>query len=626
MKSKLALRAMVAIASTALVATGLFAGTIAPAQAATKSTVTLLVPADITSLNSGTSDGNTSYNAISGSLTGMGFLYYDSDPKLVMNTDFGTMKIVKNAPKDFQIQYTVKKGQVWSDGTPIDAVDLLLSHVVAADGYSKDAGLGDPSDSTTKPAFDSVSYAGPYGLNVAGLPKLSADKMSLTVKFNKPLPDWELLAPGPSAVHTLSLIADGKTKLQPLAANLAAKAKFLKAFTSKNTAQLKKMGEVWTKGYDVTKVDESTNPLLLVSNGGFIVSKFTAGDSMTLVRNPKYSSGPAMAKKNPIKTVVLKIIKDNTASVQALRNGDIDIYFNTLPTGNDRVILEALPNVNVVTKTGGNYSHLDLRTDAAFGETDTYSGVFAGNGKKAQDLRRAFLLAVPRQQLVDTVIKPVNKDAVPANTWLDFPGSASYKAITEGSGANAIYNAGTQADRTAQALALVKKYYPTASADAPVVPIKFVHASTSVRNALAALIKAETKKAGFDVTTFPQADLFGSRSNVVATYDVAMYGFGLGSLSQSNGASIYKSDGGNNVFGWNNSKMDEIMKSLESNIFTPKQITALRTAADKIFIDNSWGLPLYFNPTMSAWNKDLKGIDPAPLGNNITWNFWKWSY
>jgi len=347
---------------------------------------------------------------------------------------------------------------------------------------------------------------------------------------------------------------------------------------------------------------------------------------MTLVRNPKYSSGPAMAKKNPIKTVVLKIIKDNTASVQALRNGDIDIYFNTLPTGNDRLTLEALPNVTVFTKSGGNYSHLDLRTDAAFGETDTYSGPFAGNGQKAKDLRRAFLLATPRQQLVDTVIKPVNKDATPANTWLDFPGSTSYKAITAGSGANAIYNEGTQADRTAKALALVKKYYPTASPDNPVVKIKFVHAQTSVRNALAALIKAETKKAGFDVETFPQADLFGSRSNSNATYDVLMYGFGLGSLSQANGASIYKSDGSNNVFGWNDSKMDEIMRSLENDVLTPKEITAKRTAADKIFIDNSWGLPLYFNPTISAWNKDLKGIDPAPLGNNITWNFWKWSY
>jgi peptide/nickel transport system substrate-binding protein len=556
----------------------------------------------------------------------MGFTYYDADPKLVMNTKFGSMKIVKQASNDFQIQYTVARGQQWSDGTPITAVDLLLTHIVAAEGYSKEAGLGDPKADGVKPAFDSVSYNSTYGQNVVGLPKLSADRMSLTVKFKKPLPDWELLAPGPFPVHTLSLIADGQTKLQSVSANNAAKAKFLTAFTSKNTASLKKMGEVWTKGYDVTKVDESTNPLLLVSNGGFIVSKFTAGASMTLVRNPKYSSGPAMAKKNPINTVVLKIIKDNTASVQALRNGDIDIYFNTLPTGNDRIALTALPNVTVVTKTGGNYSHLDLRTDAAFGETDVYSGPFAGNSTRAKDLRRAFLLAVDRQLLVDTVIKPVKQDAVPANSWLEFPGSTAYNAVTKGSGANAIYNEGTQAERTAKALALVKKYFPEASADNPLVKVKFVHAQTSVRNALAALIKAEVKKAGFDVETFPQADLFGSRSNSSAKYDVLMYGFQLTSISQSNGAEIYKSDGGNNVFGWNDSKIDEIMTSLQNDVLTAKQVTEKRTAADKIFIDNSWGLPLYFNPTISAWNKDLKGINPAPIGNSITWNFWAWSY
>jgi ABC-type oligopeptide transport system substrate-binding subunit len=177
-------------------------------------------------------------------------------------------------------------------------------------------------------------------------------------------------------------------------------------------------------------------------------------------------------------------------------------------------------------------------------------------------------------------------------------------------------------------LELVKKYYPTASADNPVVKIKFVHANTAVRNALAALIKAEVKKAGFDVETFPQADLFSGtpRHNANATYDVAMYGFGLGSLSQANGAGIYKTDGANNVFGWSDKKMDELMLSLENDVLTPQQIVAKRTAADKIFIDNSWGLPLYFNPTISAWNKDLKGIDPAPLGNNITWNYWAWSY
>jgi len=622
MSKKLALRAVAAVASTALVATALTVGVIAPASAATKSTVTLLSAADITSLNSSTSDGNTSYNALSGSLTGMGFTYYNSDAKLVMNTKFGSMKVIKQAPKDFQIQYTVTKGQTWSDGAPIDAVDLLLTHIVASDAYSKSAGLGDPAGEG-KPVFDSVSYGSTYGTNVVGLPTVSADKMSLTVKFGKPLPDWELLAPGPSPVHALSLLADGKKGLQSASVNAAAKAKFLKAFTTKNTAQLKAMGQVWTTGYNVTKVDATTNPLLLISNGGFIISKFTFGNSMTLVRNAKYKSGPAMATKNPIKTVVIKIIPDNTASVQALRNGDIDIYYNTLPTGNDKISLSAMPNVTTLTRIGGNYSHMHIRVDAKQGLTDTYSGIFAGNGTRAKDLRKALLLATPRDQAVDVLIKPVKPDAKPLDTQFAFDGTPEYKTLTKSSGV-AIYSK-PQAERTAEALALVKKYYPTASESNPLAKFKFLHYNTTVRNNIAKLFAAEWKKAGFDVEDVALTDTFFDDISY-AKYDVTMYGFGLNSISQSNGTEIFKSDGGNNNWGWNDSALDALMKSLQSEILTPAQVTAKRLAADKIIMSNYWGLALYANPTITAFNKALKNVKPAPVGNNITWNYFEWSY
>jgi peptide/nickel transport system substrate-binding protein len=614
-----------AIVAATVLTVVLATGAVAPVQAAERSTVTMLSSGDIFSLNSGTSDGNTSYNAISNSLTGMGFTYYNSDTQLVMNTAFGTMKIVKQDPKDFQIEYTVTKGQQWSDGTPIDAVDLLLSHVVAANKYSIDAGLGDPSDSNSKPAFDSVAYSSSYGEHVVGLPKLSAGNMTLTVKFDKPLPDWELLAPGPFPVHALSLMADGKKGLQSAAVNKAAKAKFLGDFKKKATARLKKMGEIWTKGYDVTSVDSSTNPLLLISNGGFIVSKFTYGDSMTLVRNPNYSSGPKMKTKKPIKTVVIKIIKDNTASVQALRNGDIDVYFNTLPTANDRLTLEAMPNVTTLVKTGGNYSHFDLRTDSAHGESDSYTGPFAGNGLRAKDLRKAMLLALPRQQMVDTLIKPVKADAAPMDTQFAFPGTSEYNTITKGSGVLQ-FSEGTQAERSAKALAIVQKYYPSATATNPGLTIKFAHADTKLRNSLAALIKAEAKNAGFNVETTAFKDLFGEKGNKSGKYDMLMYGFGLTAISQQNALGIYKSDGTNNAFGWRDSALDALAAKLEGEILTPAQVTATRLAMDKIIISNYWGLPLYANPTIAAWNKALKGIDPAPIGNTITWNFFDWSY
>ena len=620
MKANRFLRVL-AVAATGALTVGLGA-VVTPAQAVVKSTVTLLSTGDITSLNSSTSAGNTTYNSTVGSLTGMGFSYYNSDAKLVMNTKFGTMKIVKKTATDFKIQYTVRKGQVWSDGTKIDAVDLLLSHVISSNAYSKAAGLGDPS--TVTPKFDSVGYSGTYGTHVKGLPVLSADHYSLTVSFDKPLPDWELLAPGPSPVHTLELLADGK-RSATAAQNAAAKAQFLKDFTSKNTTRLTKMGNVWTSSYNVNSVTSSTNPLLLVSNGGFIIKSFTYGDKMTFVRNPKYTSGPAMATTNPIKTVVIKIIKDNTAAVQALRNGEIDIYYNTLPTSADKASLTAMTNVTTLTKTGGNYSHLDLRTDTANGKTDDYTGLFAGNSQKARDLRKAFLLATPRAEMVATLIAPIQTGAKPLDSALAFQGTPEYNTITKGSGVS-VFSAGTQEQRTAQALALVKKYKPTASADNLVYTVRLVHADSSTRRRLTALIKLEVAKAGFDLVESNEATFFEDELNASSNYDATMYGFGLNSLSQSNGTEIYKSDGGNNVWGWNDSIVDANAASLQGDILTAAQVTAKRLAIEKRIVANAWGLTLYANPTITAYTKTLKNVKPAPVGANTTWNFFEWHY
>lgn len=625
MKAKMAFRALALFAATALAATGLTAGALAPAQAATKSTVTILSAGNITSLNSDTSDGNSSYNATVESLTRMGFSYYNNKTELVMNTRFGSMKIVKNTASDFRIQYTLRKGQTWSDGTPITAHDLLLSHMIASNQYSIDAGLGDPSSKTTKPAFDSIGFSGTYGNNVVGDPVVSADGMSITTQFKKQLPDWELLAPGAFPVHALALMTDGRTGLQPVSANVIAKQTFLTAFKKKNKTFLTKMGRIWTKDYNVTKVDRATNPLLLVSNGGFIVQSYTAGSSMTLVRNTRYSSGPAMATRNPIRTVVIKVITDNTAAVQALRNGDIDVYFNTLPTNNDRAALTAMPNVNVSTNVGGNYSFLHLRVSNAAQEKDVYSGPFAGNSQRAKDLRRAFMLAMARDQLVETLIKPIKSDATPLDTQFAFQGTPEYNTITRGSGVNE-FTRGTQAQRTAQALALVQKHYPSASATNAPVKISFVHANVALRNQIAAIVAVEAKKAGFDVVSYASANIFGLRDNLSAKHDVSMHGFGLTAIAQSAATGIFKSDGPSNAWGWNNPELDKILLRLQNEVLTPAQVVKLRTDADKIIMSEYWGLPLYANPTITASTKALKNVKTAPIGNNITWNYFEWSY
>ena len=631
MNAKRIARAIALAAVGSLVLTGAPA-LVGPATAATKSTLIIHSPAKLTSLNSGTSDGNTTYNAQLGYLTGSGFLYYDNQTVLKYNTKLGSMKISKNTSSDFRITYTLVKGQTWSDGTPITAHDMLLSHVTGADGYSKAAGLGDPS--TTTAEFDSVGYGGTYGENVVGLPTVSKDQLSIEVRFKKPLPDWQLLAPGVSPVHALSLLADNKVGLQSAAVNTAAKAKFLSSFsykTAANKAHLKAMGEVWTNDYNITAVTPATNKLLLISNGGYIIQSAVKDVSFTLVQNPKYNSGPAMSKTFPVKTVIIKVIENDTSAVQALRNGEVDLYYNTNPTIAGNASLKAQgANISVLTKKGAGYSHFNLRVGEPFGGEDPYRGPFFGMSQKAKDLRTAFLYVIPRQQMVDNFIQPLDPvnagGAVikPMDTHFAFQGTTEYSTITKATGM-AKYTTGDQDDRTALALALVKKYYPTASANDSKVNVKLMFANASaLRTSLAQLIKAEAAKAGFNVDITGSANFSADISNV--EYDATMFGYGLTSVSQATATAIYKSNGGNNAYGWNSATIDQNVEKLESSILTPAQATAARIAIEKISVANGYGFPLYQNLTTAASNKDLKNFKPAPLGANLVWNYWEWNF
>jgi peptide/nickel transport system substrate-binding protein len=445
--------------------------------------------------------------------------------------------------------------------------------------------------------------------------------MSVTLKYDSFQPEWEIMGPGPSPVHTLELMADGKTKLGTAAQNLAAKAQFLKDFTSKNTARLKKIGSIWSTGYNTKTVNSSTNPLLLVCNGAFQVQSAVADQSVTMVRNSKYTSGPAMAKTNPINKIIFSFIADGSPSFQALRNGDIDIY-DGQPDTAGLAQLQAIKSATVYGGTSMTYEHVDLRVGAAQGDTTAYTGPFAGNSQKAQDLRHAFLLALPRDAILASQVLPFNPKGVVMNSHFTLPGQTGYDTIVKNSG-NAEYTTGTQAERTAKALALVKKYYPTASATNSVVDINFLFKGSQRRIDENKLIAAEEANAGFKVSTTPNSKWSTLLSDV--SYDAAMFAWAPSSVSQTGSNANFQTDGGNNHSGWGNADLDKILHSLEAYL-TPAQITAKYLAAEKIIHDNYYSLPLYQWPAVAAASTALKGIKFAPLTPNIVWNYWEWHY
>ena len=609
-------RVKIAVAAVAALALG--TTMLSPAQSATRSTVILHETNPITGLNCGMSATNSTTCAAVSYLQGAGFYYYNNKKEVVPNTVFGSYKIVKNTKTDFRVQYTVNPGRVWSDGVPITGVDLLLSHVLSSSAYSIAAGLGDPASKTAKPAFESLGYGGTYDDNVVGEPELSADQMKVTIRYKMPIANWDLQGPGPSPVHTMIQINDGDTKLGTVAEGNAAKAKFLAAFNAKDSTVLKALGKIWTNSYTITTVNSSTNPLLLVSNGGYIIDNAVAKTSVTLKKNAKYNSGPAL--QGDIDTVVFKFIGDGTAAAQALANGELDVYAGQA-TADGVAKLKAIKGVNVVGKEEVAYEHWDLHYDTVPGE-DPYTGLFSvKDGAKSLALRRAFLLGIPRGEIMSKLIAPINGVTKPIqSTWLA-PGSAAYDKLVASNGSS-YYSQGTQEERNKRALGLVQKYYP----DVLKNPLKvnvLVPGNNPRRAAEFALAKANLAKIGFDLVGDVRTDWPSQLG--VSKYDVYFFAWVASAVTQKQSSENFITNGGNNILGYSNSTVDSIIGTLDvpmsTNALVNKYIQIERlTNADAVTIG------VFIHPGILAVNENLKGIKPSPLSPQMVWNYWEWKY
>jgi peptide/nickel transport system substrate-binding protein len=611
---KLTRSAKVALAAVASAA--LAVSLLSPAQANTRSTIVIHDTNSLTSFNSNQPDTNLTINGKVGNLTGIGFYYINDKKNVVRNTTFGDFKIVKNQATDFRIEYKINKGLVWSDGTPINGVDLLLTHVLSSNTYSKAAGLGDPDGDAT-PAFDSNGYGGTYSDNVVGEPTLSADKMTLTLRFKQRIANWDLYGPGPAPVHTLVLLAEGKKGLQSVKDNEAARDRFFAAFSTKNTAVLKSIGKVWSEAYDITQVDATTNPLLWVGNGGFTVNSAVTKSSVTLKLNPKYNSGPKLS--GTIDTVTFKFIADGTAAAQALANGELDVYSGQ-PTADAVAALRKLTNVNLIGGINACYEHWDTRVNAAPGQPD-YNGIFKGHGGKGADLRRAFLLAIPREEINEKLIKPINPNAPILGSTFIAPGFDGYERLVANNGSS--YYTGTQDSLNKRALALVKKHFPTAGPSNPVKVNVLVPGNNPRRAAQFALAKANALKAGFDLVGDVQASW--SPRIQLSQYDAQFFAYCPSAVTQAGSNANFQLGGGNNRNGINLPNLDAILNKLQLPMDNRTFISTI-IQAERIIHKEGLTSGVFLHPAVTAVNKNLKGIKPSPLSDDVVWNWWEWSY
>jgi peptide/nickel transport system substrate-binding protein len=588
-----------AVAITAIGALAASLVAVVPAGANPRTLVRIAEGNLRTSLNASHSDHNLVENGTVAYLTGDGFNYYNDKAQLVSKPGFGKLELISKKP--LKVRTTINPGLVWSDGTPIDAYDLLLPWVTASGYYDNES---------RNVFFDDVSK-GAGMEKIKKFPEISADRRSVTWTFSEFDSGWELFFGIGKPVHALTQLSF------PRDSNTAAKDRFFKAVKAKDWATLKKLADNWNTAYDfiATKpVNSKTNPKLLVSAGAYIVKSSTPGKNMTLVENPRYRSGP----KPTIKTIQLITIPDTTAMGQALANREVDII---APQATAALVasLKKQRNTKVYGYGASLYEHLDIMLDGP-----AFSGMT--NAKKL-DLRRAILLTVPRQEIVDKLVKPINPRAAVLDSITPYYNASPNHARMAKSNGVRPYQA-SEATRLARAKALLEKHgYSTANPFK--ITLHWGGPTNERRSNTAALMVAAAAKVGLEIASKPSAT-WSAQLDGSANQDAQFYAWSQTSTLYNSLLAIYGSEKGKgrtqNFIQWINPTVEKALKRHQQAVLTPEQAYQVNLTFEKEYFKDAVGLPLFQWASVAAANSNLKNVKPSPLSPSIVWNYWEWTY
>ncbi len=534
---------------------------------------------EFSSANFQTANGNLDINQKIAYLTRADFFYIDDTFEIIPDTTFGTMEITSEEP--LRVTYTLAGDRVWSDGQAITSADLVLGWA-AYSGALDDATLDDDGNvlSGTK-YFD---YAGSTeGLNTSKL--VDVTDLSVTVEYDTPFVDWNTITLMSQPAHVVAEKAG--VELDALVDAIVTAPRGDAASPIAPNETIKAAADFWNTGFDMTSLpsDES----LYLASGAFKIQSWEPTQSMTLVRNESYTGMQVPA----FDTLVVRFIGDSQAQVTALQNGEVDVI---VPQAS-RDTLELLNNLPGVTTLLGDqlaYDHIDL----------TQAGVFAD-----QNVREAFLKTIPRQQILDALITPVNPEAEVLNSQLFIPAQTAYQDAVKANGSDA-YN---EVDIDG-AKALLNGATPT---------VRILHSSANPNRVTAfEMIQASAQQAGFVVESVGREDWSAQLGSDI--YDAAIFGWISPGIGNGTIPQIFASFGGSNFNQYANATVDQVARTIPVTL-DAAEIDTLTITADTELFKDGYGLPLFQSAGLEAHSDRVSGVTYMGNQTGPIWNFWEWT-
>ncbi|MFP3337945.1 ABC transporter family substrate-binding protein [Micrococcus sp. SIMBA_131] len=525
---------------------------------------------DFLSYNGLQSNTYTTYNSAVVDRMFSSFWYFGTDGSIIPNEDFGTYEKTSDDP--LTVKYTISDDAKWSDGTPVTAGDFIV-HWAANNDTVK-------AEGSETPLFDSISFE--QGKYIPEAPEGEADGKEFTVTYPEPYADWEILISTALPAHIVA--EEAGMSFEELVT--AAKEKDVEALTP--------AAEFWNDGWDFSP-GELPDASLVPSMGSYKFKDggWQAGQSITLEANPEYWGTPPATKE-----LVLRFADPKT-HVQALQNGDLDVI-EPQATVDTLQQLEGLgDDVNVQTGDQLTWEHVDYNR----GE----GSVFADS----PELREAFALCLPRQQIVDNLIKPIYADAQVMNAREVFPFQENYQEVVDEA-----YPKEMDEPNIEKAKELVEK----SGVSKPTVRLGY-QAGNQRRTETVALIKSSCDQAGFDVQD-ANSPVFFKEVMPAGDYDAALYAW-AGSGQKASGANIYQSDGAQNQQSYNNPEVDAAWDKLATSLDENEQLEQVKTI-EKLLWEDFQAIPLYAHPGLVGHKADVANVRDTAAQSGALWNVEQW--
>lgn len=579
--SALSLSAVAALALSACASTDSGSSASGDSSADSSKSASIAITNVFSSLNSETAVGNSDTNSMISAMTSRGFYTVTDEFDIRHNDWFGSYDMTEEG-EGMKVAYKVNDDQKWSDGNDIDKGDLLLAWA-AYSGYFN----GEGEEGVT--FFD---YAGDTaGLGEAGMPELGEDGRSITFTYPKAFADWEsAFNITTTPAHVVADLAglDEDTLVETLE----------NATPGEENENLQKIADAWNTGFNTTTMPD--NEALAVGNGPYLVTDVVENQSITLTANENYQGDT----KPAIGEVVLRVNGDASSQVQALKNGEVDAV---APQASVDTIsqLQDLENTTTTVQPDQSYDHLDLNMVSG--------GVF-----EDKDVREAFLLTVPRQQILDSLIKPMDPEAEVLNSQL-------YVASDTENYDDAVSKNNSDMYPSDDMDANIEKAKELLDGKTPTVRILYNTANPNRVNSFA-MIQESASKAGFDVVdagTEQWSSLLPTGKD--GGYDASIYGWVSSGIGNSSLGQIFKEGSSSNYTSYSNdivnANADEIMVTLDQ-----ARIEELKKEADGEIFKDAYGLPLFQSIAVTSYNSDLTGVKPKPGQYPLTWNIEEWDF